>query len=321
MGWITVYSAAQSAGTFLALAGAVLFSFFGIAKVIVHALSVPIRRIIPEHAYKLLVLILTYGFVLACLTLIGAFGSYALQHVIKKWALEQQVRSHLINRLPLESEAVAKEIISNWPNDPRGYRFLAASAFQQKKYDFAAKNFEMAISTYSKNMTACELQAENHLVSDYIAATAASGKSREAYAEMKKIESCNLDKMDKLNFGKLSLVNRDFERSSGYLEPLHSDESRPDLRDKANILLSILYLLRDGQKDGFVKHFSRAVCLNPALRPLAFGILPGAMADMPGEMVLEYAEEISLIRLAQREDLVGDLHDTLKNKEACSTAR
>ncbi len=297
----SIYSIATSISTPLALGGFVSALFFGLTRNIVESLKETFVKISGKDAVKILLRIVTYGFVLSLIAIIGAIGGFGIQYGLKDYIEKQSAldgaREAKENRFPDEIIRNANIIITRWPNDTDGYRLRGAGFFQKKDYMRAVADFQKVIDILPPSLSECDIQ-NVHAKTNLAAALGAGGDPKRGYDLIRTVKNCDLEKTDLFNYGKLATENNDLAEASRIFgsDKMQSD-SRPDIRSKVYIEQAIVEILykRDGWNNRAIRHLKMALCLEPDIKPLLINSNPSGKNDLSGTFVEEYGFEIRVL--------------------------
>jgi tetratricopeptide (TPR) repeat protein len=235
---MSLYSVAASISTPLALGAFVCALFFGISKKVIQSLGPAIARIAGKKAFIVLMTILSYGFVLSVIGLVGAFGGFAVQFGLKEYAEKQSLREaaqqSIANREADSAILSSSKFIEKWPEEPTGYSYRGTAYFQRQSYADAIADFRKADALIGSTRSDCT--DDNIRSKASLAATlGASGDFKEGYDVSSRVIACKLEKPMRFNHAKLSIQNGNFKEASDILSSSDMLSAvRPDLRPQVH---------------------------------------------------------------------------------------
>lgn len=269
-----IYVGAAAITTPLALAASIVGLFFFLLLRIISSLKTAIEKITGANAYRLLVQILRYGFILALCALLLAGAGYIYQPVYERLiGREELVRlgnEQLSQRRAAAALSTGDQLIKDWPDFFAGYRIAGSAAFMAADYENSVSYFERTINLLV-DVEDCSADSVNARAS-YAAALGASGRIELALENARRIASCNLDNAQRFNFAKISLISGNFEEAEDLLSQIIFDRSPPDVRDRAYITYAVLGLLFGETESEIRRRLIMANCLNGNIKSVYLGI-------------------------------------------------
>lgn len=185
----TLYPLAAAIAQPLAIASTTILLLFFLMFAIVKSLRLPLERAAGESAIRVLLVMLTYGFILALAALALAGISWFIKNSYERKNLADQAMTHIENGDVQLAHEVIGVIIENWPGESDGYKLRGAAYFRDGKYELSADAFE-ASSGLLKDSSACAERMK--LAASWSAALGAAGETSKAVEVLRPHANCEI---------------------------------------------------------------------------------------------------------------------------------
>ena len=316
-----IYPYAASLTNPLALAGTTILLFFGIAKISISALGPALANATGRDATATLRQIITYGFILALVALLGALFSWGIEQVYKRYyeqtALIREGDQAARNRDPLSLSKIGTELVSRWPNEPYGYSFLGQAHFLNQDYACAARTFDSGLVHFSTDLSACERKHVNMQIS-FAAALGADQRVEEALSAMSAVTNCPIPKGASFNLAKLLVLNGNEEEGLEYIKDSSLvDSSVPDYRDRTYLLEAVALIRLSSPPESVIEKLLASYCVNTSFSGIILNVSSDQTGAPSGDKNQTYAFERGIVKAFLDDNnlrpQLGDLFSNLNN--------
>ncbi len=299
-----LYPLASAIATPLALASTTILLFFSLGFAVVKTLGPAIERASGKDAVRVLVRLITYGFVLALVALSFAGVSWIAKSSYEKFYLKDELataaRMHIENGEVQLAMPLIERLVLEFPTESIGHSLRGTAEFRRYNYEDAASSFSRA-SALTDNTQPCD--AKMRVDSSWSAALGASGDHNRGLTVISPHLDCqNLPSGARFNHAKLLFLSGESEAALNQLSTsnLLTSEGPPDYRDRAHFLLAALQIsdvaAAEDLEQQAISSLTKANCLNPAFGRLALDVASAAAGSPEGELMQSFEEEINLVK-------------------------
>lgn len=283
----------------VALASTTILLFFTLGFGVVKALGPALEKVVGKDAVRVLLVLLTYGFILAFTALVFAGLAWLTKESYEQIYLINEAEKHLEERNTSAALLKADQIIQEWPDAAIGYSIQGTAYFAAEKFEDAVNSFAEA-SRLSQGSDICGSRMKADI--SWSAALGEMGRNSEAMSLLTPYLDCEgLPRGVEFNLVKLYVQENRPEEAIALITDLEllTSTDRPDYRDRSFFLLAAALAIPKEPQDETLWRVKSALisafCLNGDFARIALGISSAAAGSPEGNLMQTFSYEIDMV--------------------------